>query len=161
GALYRAGARSHLRQLRGAGMDCHRYDRSRAKESRHARASPENHSSRPGSYSGRDRRSHSVSMHRTRRFHHRRDLQCQRRRRIGRMNLGKQLQLAKSLLMSVTPMRIVACLLLLLASVSAQTNPALPFDKAQAANAKHARELVDKAIQALGGQAYLSVVDLS
>ena len=58
-------------------------------------------------------------------------------------------------------MRILVCVVLLLASLSAQTNPSIPYDKAQEANAKHARELVNKSLEALGGQAYLSILDMS
>jgi hypothetical protein len=55
-------------------------------------------------------------------------------------------------------MRFVTCLLLfLLGTAAAQTSP---VTNPEAANAQRARELLQKAVQALGAQAYLSIVDL-
>lgn len=55
-------------------------------------------------------------------------------------------------------MRILAFLLLITATMAAQ--PAAAPENPQEANIKQARALLDKALQALGGQAYLSVVDM-
>jgi hypothetical protein len=57
-------------------------------------------------------------------------------------------------------MRFIACLLLLLASVAAQTGVPAAAANPQEANAKRARALLEQAVQALGGPAYLSVVDM-
>src|SRR5688572_29876742 len=58
------------------------------------------------------------------------------------------------------PMRLIACLLLLTATVVAQGAPAAAPDNPQEANAKRARALLAQTLEALGGQAYLSVVDM-
>ncbi|MCI0350660.1 MAG: hypothetical protein L0Z53_14650 [Acidobacteriales bacterium] len=58
-------------------------------------------------------------------------------------------------------MKTIACFILLVASACAQTARPAAVDPAQEANTKRARALVDQAIQALGGQAYLSVLDIS
>lgn len=57
-------------------------------------------------------------------------------------------------------MRLLACVLLLAATVAAQTASAAKPENPQEANAKRARALLAKALEALGGQAYLSVVDV-
>jgi hypothetical protein len=58
-------------------------------------------------------------------------------------------------------MRFIACLLLLIGSAAAQTGTAPAPASPEQANSQHARSLLEKALKALGGQAYLSVVDMN